>query len=208
MLIFRHTTGNLPNALLKQRLLNLKSSAMKTRFFLTILVLTLSGITDAQTNWEKYEGNPVFSTDLASWASEVANPTVIFEDQVFKMWFSGYKVEGGQSAIGYTESPDGINWVISDEPVIFPGNTGAWDLHRYPGCVIRVNDTLKMWYTGSANGGDIFSIGFQNIHRVVCGTIINNNQFKIPICLFKDGINSLPDNPGPVVGGDDNADQR
>ncbi|MCB2222419.1 MAG: T9SS type A sorting domain-containing protein [Bacteroidetes bacterium] len=113
-----------------------------------------------QIDWEKHPNNPIFSSDNATWASEVANPAVLFEEQLFKMWFSGYEIADGLSAIGYTESPDGINWTESNEPVIYPGDPGSWDLHKYPGCVLRVNDTLKMWYSGSINGGDIFSIGY------------------------------------------------
>lgn len=111
----------------------------------------------AQINWEKYEGNPVLSN--AAWSDNAVSPVVLFEDGVFKMWFMGD--EGLADAIGYAESTDGINWNPNNEPVIPAGEFGKWDRWRMPGSVIRVNDTLKMWYSGSSDNFNYeISIGY------------------------------------------------
>ncbi|MBC8321795.1 MAG: T9SS type A sorting domain-containing protein [Bacteroidetes bacterium] len=136
---------------------------MKTRLQINITVIgtvifLLTGFNlIAQETWEKSESNPVLTS--APWSSSVASPVVIFEDDTFKMWFGGDVVNG--RAIGYAESPDGINWVTNVEPVIQGGNLGDWDASKYPGSVIRINDTLKMWYSGSSdNFGYDISIGY------------------------------------------------
>lgn len=109
----------------------------------------------AQTNWDKYEGNPVFE-EFGTWASDgVAAPSVLYEDGIFKMWFYA----GGN--IGYAESTDGITWVPNDDPVIPAGTPGNWDEERGHPYVIRVNDTLKMWFAGSSDGWNWdISIGY------------------------------------------------
>lgn len=107
----------------------------------------------AQDHWAKYENNPVLEN--TAWSDGAGSPVVIFEDDVFKMWFSSGDV------IGYAESTDGIDWVTNDEPVIPAGNPGAWDEERMSGSVLRVNDTLKMWYSGSSDNFQYeISIGY------------------------------------------------
>lgn len=109
--------------------------------------------TPAQIFWDKYEGNPVISA--APWVSRAAIPVVIYEDQVFKMWFTA------ANKIGYGTSPDGITWTLNDDPVIPQAAPGSWDYYRGTGSVIRVNDTLKMWYFGSNDpSGWEWAIGY------------------------------------------------
>jgi predicted GH43/DUF377 family glycosyl hydrolase len=115
---------------------------------------------NAQINWEKYGGNPVLNPDSVSWSSHAAIPVVIFEDQVFKMWFLGLENISNYWCIGYAESSDGLNWDVDEDPVIGPGSPGAWDEERMPGSVIRVNDTLKMWYFAAPKNENALSIGY------------------------------------------------
>lgn len=123
---------------------------------LTIFLFAGNNLT-AQENWVKYENNPVLSA--APWSSNARSPVVLFEDNEFKMWFVGEVVNG--NAIGYAESADGINWNPDDNPVIPTGVQGNWDASRQPGSVIRVGDTLKMWYSGSSDDFNFnISIGY------------------------------------------------
>jgi hypothetical protein len=120
---------------------------MKTKLQIKIMAMGLifflfaENHLTAQTNWVKYEGNPVLE-EFGTW-SDVPSPCVMFEDGIFKMWFAG----GGN--IGYAESTDGITWEPNEDPLIPAGNPGDWDESRSHLCVIRVNDTLKMWFSGS-----------------------------------------------------------
>jgi len=132
---------------------------MKTKLRITIFAIGLicflfAGINlTAQINWEKYEGNPMITG--TAWFDEAARPVVIYEDDIFKMWFSS------NSRIGYAESTDGFNWMPNSNPVMQDASPGAWDEGKYPGSVLRVNDTLKMWYSGSSDNFSFeISIGY------------------------------------------------
>lgn len=136
---------------------------MKTQLHINIMAMGLifflfAGINlTAQDSWVKYPDNPVFSG--AAWSNNAWKPVVIFEDNVFKMWFGGTSANG--EAIGYAESPDGINWDPNNDPVIPDGEPGDWDQWRGPASVLRVNDTLKMWYSGSSDNFNYeISIGY------------------------------------------------
>ena len=77
--------------------------------------------------WTKYEGNPVFSAgESGQWDDEYSvSVTVIKIDTLFHMWYTG----GGNFAnIGYSTSPDGINWTRNaTNPVLSHGGDGSWD---------------------------------------------------------------------------------
>lgn len=127
---------------------------MKTKLHTSVMAMGLIyflfvGITStAQIIWYKYDpGNPVLTEFGTTWAADgVHSPSVIYENGIFKMWFSA----GGN--IGYAISLDGVTWNPNNDPVIGGGNPGTWDEERNHPYVIRVNDTLKMWYAGSADG--------------------------------------------------------
>jgi hypothetical protein len=69
-------------------------------------------------HWTKDAGNPVFSA--VPGGSAPLQPSVLLENGTYKMWFR-YSV-GGQTSIGYAESPDGIHWtVLPGNPVLTPG---------------------------------------------------------------------------------------
>jgi hypothetical protein len=76
------------------------------------------------------------------------------------MWFCGKDPNTNKCSIGYAQSLDGISWDADALPVIYPGTQGDWDLHRYPGSIIRVNDTLKMWFIGSEDNAFAYAIGY------------------------------------------------
>lgn len=125
-----------------------------------ILFVFISVNSSAQLNWEKYEANPVMQVQQGSWYEwNVFFPVVIHEDNIFKMWFCGSNENPGRH-IGYATSPDGLEWEIFAAPVISGGDPGNWAAHVYPGSVLRINDTLRMWFSGSTSSGDNGSIGY------------------------------------------------
>ncbi|MCD4730959.1 MAG: T9SS type A sorting domain-containing protein [Bacteroidales bacterium] len=126
-----------------------------------ILAILMPVNSNAQLNWDKYENNPVLQVQPGTWYSwNVFFPVVIFDDDMFKMWFCGNNSSSSRH-IGYVTSPDGLDWDIWGPPVIvMPGDQGEWDAHKYPGTVLLIDDTLRMWYSGSTNSSDNGSIGY------------------------------------------------
>jgi hypothetical protein len=127
----------------------LKQTAMKTNylfqtFILALLLIFMSPFqTNAQTahwwqDWKKYESNPTLEKPGTFFHS------VLYEDDTYKMWFS---VLG--HGIGYAESSDGLSWNVYDTVVIPGGSMGRWDHRRWVTTVLRVDDTLRMWYMGA-----------------------------------------------------------
>lgn len=108
------------------------------------------------TTWEKHAGNPVLSPE-SSWEwGRIMGPSVIKDDGIYKMWYTGREGIGtGHSRIGYATSDDGINWnKYSGNPILDIGSPGQWDddLVGNP-CVIKDGGVYKMWYTGRYSGG-------------------------------------------------------
>ena len=86
------------------------------------------------------------------WDDErVVARTVIFEDDMYKMWFHGQNEQKRQ--IGYATSPDGINWTKHENnPILQTGPNGSWDdQHIGHPVVISGPDKFQMWYVASHN---------------------------------------------------------
>ena len=103
-------------------------------------------------NWVKDPVNPVFYKGAGgTWdSSSVAFPSVVYDGLEYHLWYTG-KDAGGNFAIGYANSYDGINWTkYSNNPILTPGTSGSWDdlLISAPR-IIKINDTFRMWYWGS-----------------------------------------------------------
>ena len=108
---------------------NQKEVVMKRLTIIIIAVLLFIPVgtaTQAQTDWRKYDGNPVLPKGPAgSWEDEgVFNPEVIFDGGTFKMWYGGD--DGTNFRTGYATSTDGLVWTKSDSnPVMDLGAAGA-----------------------------------------------------------------------------------
>ena len=104
----------------------------------------------AQTEWEKYPGNPVL--DLGpngAWDDYYAYfPDVFFDGIEYKMWYTGN--DGSKRRIGYATSPDGIVWTkYPGNPVLDLGPSGTWDDSHIKAPRVLFNGTeYKMWYVG------------------------------------------------------------
>ncbi len=61
--------------------------------------------------WTKYPGNPVLVRDQP-WAESdyICEPNMLYEDGIFKVWFSQMAPEGQGTALGYATSEDGCQW--------------------------------------------------------------------------------------------------
>ena len=113
--------------------------------------------------WTRYEKNPILDIGpLGSWDSErVADPSVLFDNGVYKMWYHGY---GGNISprIGYAISRDGVHWEKQGEGgVLNPGAAGEWDAFAvgYPS-VYKEGSLFYMWYAGLDRNYGTWRIGY------------------------------------------------
>lgn len=107
----------------------------------------------SQTEWIKYEGNPVLTGGgSGSWNEMVTMPYVLFDGTTYHLWYTGFDANG-YPGIGYASSSDGITWTdYAQNPVLVPGESNSWDgsvIETH--CVILDGATFKMWYTAYNN---------------------------------------------------------
>ena len=112
-------------------------------------------------NWTRYPGNPILQKD-ANWeGSGVSYPSVIYENNIFKMVYMN--VNGFTSAFGMATSTDGINWTKSASNPFFTdqqtsNNWADVDI-AYPN-FIKVNNEYRIYYSGVGDNTIIYKIGF------------------------------------------------
>jgi hypothetical protein len=82
----------------------------------------------------------------------VARPWVLFEEGVYKMWYS-IRLVGKMYRIGYAESIDGLVWSRLDHLAGIDVSPEGWDSQMvcYP-AVIDVKGHRYMFYNGNSNG--------------------------------------------------------
>ena len=104
-------------------------------------------------NWIKDTvNNPVLGTgETGTWNSEyVLDPCVIYENSVYKMWYSGMgwyeNLDEWSWKLGYAESTDGINWTKRIDPIMEDGDYETWANDLDYACVIYENNNYIMWY--------------------------------------------------------------
>lgn len=113
--------------------------------------------------WTKHPRNPVlgFNPHLRAEAFVVAKPHVLYEEGVFKMWYSargfGEGCSPGEYRICYAESSDGVHWErFPNNPVLLPSASG-WDRKMVEYAeVLRDGGRYHLWYCGDGYG----SIGY------------------------------------------------
>jgi hypothetical protein len=115
-----------------------------------------------QTNWQKYDNNPVIVKDTTisgvwEWAA-IGQPSCLFENDTFKMWYAaaGVAYVGDtilRGRISYAFSVDGTTWVKRDPPmpVLDVGQPGAWD-SRWCDTPAPLNDgaEYKLYFYGDS----------------------------------------------------------
>lgn len=70
--------------------------------------------------WAKYSKNPILTRTEPWEARAICEPSVIYEDSIFKMWYMGCKTSAGcNAALGYATSKDGFTWKKHpDNPIL------------------------------------------------------------------------------------------
>ena len=125
----------------------------KLRLIVTLLGLSLIILNPCSSNaqeywwqnWEKNQFNPVIGQGPDTWFEHVFGSPVIYDDGIYKLWFSGWGVIDNIRRVGYATSTNGFSWNIEDN-YIFSGTVLGPNI--YIETVLKVNDTLKMWYDG------------------------------------------------------------
>lgn len=101
------------------------------------------------TTWTKAAANPVLSPSEWWETKGIRAGSIIFENSLYKMWYSG-RDSNGISRIGYATSPDGVAWTkYGGNPVVSNGNAGSWENAGVSEpTVIKDGSTYHLWYTG------------------------------------------------------------
>ncbi|MBP6385548.1 MAG: hypothetical protein KA327_02910 [Pseudarcicella sp.] len=113
-------------------------------------------------NWHK-TGNVCIALD--EFTDAIGRPSVIFEDGIYKMYYSyrsanGYRNDVTKSyRLGYAESIDGIVWTRKDNEMNLKNSSEGWDseMTTYPN-VVQLNDRKLMFYNGNGFGASGFGV--------------------------------------------------
>lgn len=110
-------------------------------------------------NWTRYSQDPVIKPTPNFWDSEhtQAGP-VIYENGVYKIYYTGWANSNGNWDIGYASSSDGINWVKLSNPVL-EGNPNNWDQRAVATSVVKKGSTYYMFYAGQSDYHTNWRIG-------------------------------------------------
>ncbi|MBT4130595.1 MAG: T9SS type A sorting domain-containing protein [Candidatus Marinimicrobia bacterium] len=106
--------------------------------------------------WNKdTANNPVLEPGLAGSHDQAhaLDPTVIYEDGIYKMWYTGKSSSGIWSCL-YAESDSGFVWTSQDSinPVLESGEASEWDDYFVGyNTVVKVDSTYYMYYAGASS---------------------------------------------------------
>ena len=132
----------------------------KIKILCGFLIVIFPGHLFGQTEWEKYQNNPVMVKDTTlagtwEWAG-IGQPTCLVENDTFKMWYVAAGVPTlddttYRGRISYAYSLDGINWVKHGPAVLDVGLPGEWDSEWLdtPG-ILRDQTGYKLYYFGNS----------------------------------------------------------
>lgn len=115
---------------------------------------------------KRYHGNPILEKyPEHPWeAGSVLNPSVLYEDGLFRMVYRATNdvrrdEDGGyMSSIGYAESTDGKHFKRASKPLIVPDQPYEDKLGCEDPRVTKIGDTYYMYYTAVGSDGDDWKI--------------------------------------------------
>jgi predicted GH43/DUF377 family glycosyl hydrolase len=112
--------------------------------------------TDGGTTWELADPDPVLTNGDVPYADRIAFVTaaVIEDDGSWTAYLYTYDGETTRAVIGRATAPGpGGPWTVDPEPVLEPGEDGAWDGVRLAEpAVARTDDGYVMWFVGFGRG--------------------------------------------------------
>ncbi len=134
-----------------------------SRITALMVLIIISSLSIAQTQWYKYPGNPVFKPGKSGeWDKVKIAYTVLFENGQYHMWYKGWSDNvPGFIGIGYASSPDGINWQKYEaNPLEFVCEGISWDTVFLSFDIIRKDSMYYMWYAGLDKKTNTSCVGF------------------------------------------------
>jgi len=113
-------------------------------------------VSDDGIHWER---SGKVSLDYSDEIDAVGNPTILLEDEIYKMFYSyrkgyGYRTDPSKAyRIGYAESKDGMTFIPKNEILEIIGEREEWEsiANAYPH-VYNFNDRKYMLYNGNGFG--------------------------------------------------------
>lgn len=95
-------------------------------------------------HFQPYSQNPVFAgSDTNTWDRNIRERGyILFEDSIYRMWYTGYNGKNSEKHLGYAISTDGLSWKrYSDKPI--------YDLNWVEDmCVIKHDSVYYMFAEG------------------------------------------------------------
>ena len=122
--------------------------------------------------WAKHD--PAITGGSGGWDTTPYHPEVIFDGNVYHMWYSGCNQTDDVCQIGYATSLDGAQW--TRKGMVLPqGTAGAWDGGGADhAAVLQVGGALKMWYSGF--DGASYRIGYASAPATIL-----DHQIYLPL---------------------------
>ncbi len=116
-------------------------------------------------SWTEYSANPLLNFTEGTWEDQVRGMSVVYENGVYKMWYTGLTDTNLFAAIGFANSTDGIAWSkYSGNPVIPTVINGPDVDEAADPTVLHIADTYHMWYTlgyyRSASGKWLYNVSY------------------------------------------------
>ena len=126
--------------------------------------------------FRRVQSEPVLSPELPWEKESVMNPCVLFENGIYRMWYSAGETYE-PNVLAYAESEDGINWERSPLGPILEGNPSKeYERERIGGCQVIPHGEL---------GYLIFYIGYKDINTAcVCCARSDDGVTNIRRCKF------------------------
>lgn len=101
-------------------------------------------------SWFDQPTNPIITKTGSVYDNYgVGQAVVLYEDDIYKMWYNGLS-NSGVTYVFYATSTDGLNWSrYGSTPILFPGANSTWDSkHVSVGAIIKEDGQYKMYYVG------------------------------------------------------------
>ena len=130
----------------------------------TFMMWYVSGIKWLNKDYPLYDIKFAKSKDAVNWDQKkisclklkkeeraLARPYVIYENKLFKMWYS-YEKKVGAYKIGYAESKNGIEWKRKDNQILFINKTKGESLMREYPAIIKYKKKKYLLYNGNSYG--------------------------------------------------------
>lgn len=98
---------------------------------------------------------------LGTWdAGGVGEPTVVFHQGKYWMWYVGINGTGRNASIGLATSVDGLTWTKDSGNPVITSTIDGWDEAGLssPGVAVLDDGTFALWFSGSE--GQSLSIGY------------------------------------------------